>query len=189
MTAQSRSDDIITLAPFNFEADNADAYRGWQAAAPLLFGFVAPLALAISFNHQWLRDEPILLFLLLAALALSTLLFAASLISGGEVKAAVFDPGRQRVALVRHNPFATSTWHLAFEKIAEIRSFIHYDHHGRKTLMPEIVLVSGARVSLPAEINRLNLEAARSTIERYQASALPAPKRARDPRRASRRAD
>jgi hypothetical protein len=179
----------ITLAPYDYAGEEANDYSGWHASAPLLFGFVTPLALAVSFHHQWLRDTPIFLILLLAALVVSSLLFVGGLICNGEVKAVIVDPNRNEVALVRHNPFANSTWHIGFGKVEEIKSVIHYDRFGRKTLTPELVLTSGTHVPLPADIDRRDLAAARATIERYREMALPAPQRQRSPRYPGRRAD
>lgn len=133
--------------------------------SPVLIGLATPLLLIGILDPAGLRHgRLIILTLLVSLLAVSTVMFALSLLWAGDTTAIIIDGKARKVEFVQGGLLADTSVEVDFDQIAAIGVASRFDRDGYPFVQSEIRLRDGRRVALPAGTPGESVAAARTVL-------------------------
>jgi len=141
--------------------------RRWQAASPLLIGLLIPLVVAYVLDFSALRHIRFLITLLLFSLMIvAAALYAASVLTAGEVRGLVVDTKRRLVEFVVDGMFASSRMVVPFDEIASVRRTRVGGREGLSEARVLVELRGRELIELPESTSDADIAAIMSSLGR-----------------------
>jgi hypothetical protein len=118
--------------------------------SPILIGLAAPFVLLYIVQPLAMAQVAFVATpVMLAVFVLSAGIYVHSVLSPGEIVAALFDPAGRTVTLVRAGRFGVSNREVHFSDIANIGMTVDYDNDGYPIRSAELRLLGGRIFRLP----------------------------------------